>query len=152
RCHIIVFHEAVHLQQDLCTGLGAWDSRFFLHAVRAALTDSEWSPENCSGLMLYGGRLSANEMRESYVRDEIKIKSGFGPEWEVLFPNLTTESLLETEAAATTLFHLFNSQLSKADQKFCTANEDIYDPLQLGEAYASVLRRILKYVDYLDVF
>ena len=150
RRHIIVFHETVHLQQDLCTGLGAWDSQFFLDAARAELTNKNWSPESCSHFMLYGGSLSENEYRESFVREE--IEKAFGSRWDELFPNLTTESLLETEAVATTLLHLFDSELSQSDQVFCTANADVYDPEQLGEAYSSVLRRILGFVSWLDFF
>lgn len=132
------------MQWSRCIGLSILPD-----AGGAALTDSGWSPENCSGSMLYGGAPFANEYRDSFVRKEIALFFGC-PEWEELSPNLTTECLLETEATATTLLHLFNSSLTRPDQKFCTANEDIYDPLQLGDAYASVLRRMINFVSSLD--
>lgn len=139
RKHIIIFHELIHLQQDLCTGLGAWDSCFFAEAGRDALFGDE--SETTANLLFYSGSLPANEQRDAFVAAEIEhIWKG---DWETLFPELLTEHLLEAEAVATTLFHLFASVFSEADQAACADNADIYDPAMMPAHYGMVIGRVL---------
>ena len=76
RAYVIVFHEMVHRQQDLTTGLGSWD---WTHAASEKMLDLEQASSlrkadansDFQRLMMYGGRTHKAEAHEAFVRSSL---------------------------------------------------------------------------------
>ena len=115
RSYAIIFHELVHLQQDLTTGLGAWD---WVHVedekmaqLRRASSQIVKNSELLSSPMIYGGRTEAIFEQEEFVRSSLEhIFGEFGKEF---FQTVTIEGILEAEAVASTYIHLQASVFSE---------------------------------------
>ena len=141
RSYVVVFHELVHLQQDLTTGLGAWD---WIHIadekiaqLRRASKCTAEAQDFGQFRMLDGGRTDPITEQEEIVCSSLMAMLGdFGTEY---LSNVTIESILEAEAVASTYIHLQASTFADSDEEHISCARDAFHPADLPPLYSSVL-------------
>jgi hypothetical protein len=148
RSYVIIFHELVHLQQDLTTGLGAWDWTHVedekLAQLRRASKGTVAAMESIQSPMFYGGRTEMIKEQEDFVRSSLECMFGeFGKEF---FQTVTIESILEAEAVASTYVHLQASVFCDSDEEHISRAQDAFHPARLPPIYSSVLQYFVNVV------
>jgi hypothetical protein len=147
RSYVVIFHELVHLQQDLTTGLGAWDWAHVeekLPQLRHASKCTADGEECGRSKMLYGGRVETIEDQEKYVCASLEFM--FGALGKELFQTVTIESILEAEAVASTYIHLQASVFADLDEEHVSCAHDVFHPASLPPIYSTVLQHFVNVV------
>ena len=150
RRYAVVFHELIHLQQDMTTGLGAWDWIYMapeklFELRRSSDTVGAEPKEVRESHQIYGGRNSTSPNRDLFVQSSLTriLKD----EHQFIFNFISIESILEAEAVSTTIFHLLASTFNEADQRHTELSRDAYDPSGKDPVYwvvLSLVRQIVK--------